>query len=82
MSVVFQVGIVGSWRYVIRERSGGGLFVVARQDVEQDILEDEIAFCYSRDVAGVIAAALVARERRKTDSGREFIRRNFSEVGR
>jgi hypothetical protein len=77
VSASLQVGIVGGWRYLIRERDVDGLFAIVRQDVERDILEDEIAFCYSREVAEVLAPALVAHERRKTLLGGDFIRRNF-----
>lgn len=77
MSAVLQVGVVGGWRYLVRERDGDGLFAIVRRDVERDTLEDEIAFCYSREVADVLAAAFVAHERRKTGLCGDFTRRNF-----
>lgn len=60
-----QFGVVGGWRYSVKESSEIGFFVVVRRDVQRDILEDEIAFSYSGEVAEVIAEALVAHERRK-----------------
>jgi len=77
MSAALQVGIVRGWRYLVRERDGDGLFAIVRRDAGRDILEDEIAFCYSREVAEVLVAALVAHERRKTGLCGDFIRRNF-----
>jgi len=73
--------IVGGWRYLILERDGEGVFVIVRRDVERDVLEDEIAFCYSQEVAGVILAALVDVERRKIDLRGEFNRHNFALEG-
>jgi len=73
--------IVGRWRYLILERDGGGVFVIVRRDVRRDVLEDEIAFCYSQEVAGVILAALVDVERRKIDPRGEFNRHNFALEG-
>jgi hypothetical protein len=60
-----QIGIVGGWRYLIRERNRDGLFAIVRQDVSRDILEDEIALVWSSEVGEVMVAALVAHERRK-----------------
>lgn len=77
MSTALQVGIVRGWRYLVQECNRHGVFAIVRRDVERDILEDEIAFCYSREVAEVLAAALVAHERRKTGLCGDFIRRNF-----
>ncbi|MGB7022949.1 MAG: hypothetical protein WBD73_04055 [Candidatus Acidiferrales bacterium] len=77
MSAALQVGIVRGWRYLVRERDGDSLFAIVRRDVERDILEDEIAFCFSQEIAAVLATALVAHEQRKNDLCGDFIRRNF-----
>lgn len=65
MCAARQIGVVANWRYLIRERDGDGLFAVVRRDTARDILEDEIAFCWSEQVAELIAESLVACERRK-----------------
>lgn len=62
MTAYTQAGRRGNWRYLVRPRGGEGVFAVVRRDVLRDILEEEIAFCYSEEVAEVIAAALVAHE--------------------
>jgi hypothetical protein len=66
------LGSAGGWRYIVKPDDRRGVFAVVRRDVPQDVLEDEIAFCYSEEVAEVIAVALVARERRKSWSQRRF----------
>lgn len=77
MSETIQVGIVGCWRYVVRPGDRKGVFVVARRDVPNDFLEDDLAICYSAEVAEVIASALVARERFKNGVRGDICRRNF-----
>ena len=64
MCAAQQVGVVGPWRYLITERNEDGLFVIVRRDVSRDLLEDEMAFAWSLEVAEFIAAALIAQERR------------------
>jgi hypothetical protein len=64
MSTVQQSRTVGNWRYVVRS-DGEGMFVITRQDMPGDILEDALAFCYSGEVAEVIVEAIVAHERLK-----------------
>ena len=59
------LGSEGGWRYIVKPDDRRGVFAVVRRDVQGDVLEDEIAFCYSEEVAEMIAVALVARERRK-----------------
>jgi hypothetical protein len=73
VSEALQVGVVGNWRYLIRPREGEGVLAIVRRDVERGVLEDEMALCYSEEVAEVIAVALVAHERRKNWPLRRFI---------
>jgi hypothetical protein len=68
-----QVGSVGGWRYLVCERDGGGVFAIVRRDIDHDILEDEIGFCYSHEVAEVLATALIAYEQRKIGLRRNSI---------
>jgi hypothetical protein len=59
-----QFGMVGNWRYIVRS-DGDGMFVVMRQNLPDDILEDEIAFCHSLEIAEVIVVAIVKHESQK-----------------
>ena len=60
-----RIGIAGSWCYLIRPPDRAGLFAIVRRDLERDVLEDEIALCYSEEVAEVMATALLAHKRRQ-----------------
>ena len=77
MSETIQVGIVGCWRYLIRPGGRGGVFVVARRDVPNDFLEDDLAVCCSLEVAELVAGEVVAHARRKLVVGGDIYRSNF-----
>jgi hypothetical protein len=64
MSAPDEIGRVNGWRYVVRQ-DGDHMFVIVRQHLPDDILEDEVAFCFSREIAHVIGLAVVECERRK-----------------
>lgn len=67
-----QIGIVGCWRYLLTEREGDGVFVIVRRDAAHDIFEEELGSALSLEYAEVVAAALIAHERRKKWPGGEI----------